>query len=394
MASRMTVVYINEPLPKSWTSFIFMLGPTPRLAIDGTSPPSWRPEGLAILDAIDYDGVVFIPETRDDVFQHSYDDQIEQEEQALNLADVILAYMPREMLLMPALTSNDEWGVWKTLDPARLVFGAPSWAVKVKYQKYYAEKLHIPTFDTLEETCRAALDKIGDTNGQLRTGGERSVPLHIWRTPSFQNWYADLQTAGNRLESARVEWVFRVGKRKERIFFWALHVDIYITAEDRHKVNEVVIGRPDISTILLYERKEPVSDSRIVVVQEFRSPVSNSEGYVYELAGGSSWDASHNPLDIAAEECAEEVGLHLAPKRFIEHQKRQIAATTLYHRAHLFSAALTTDEMDGVEKNSHVVRGVEADTERTWARVFTFNELLSSTSVDWSMIGMISSVLR
>jgi hypothetical protein len=390
----MTVVYINEPLPKSWESFIFLLGPTPRLQGDGTSPPSWRPEALAFFEAMGYDGVIFIPETRDDVWKHNYDDQIEQEERGLNYADVIVAWMPRELTLMPAFTSNDEWGVWKTLDPARLVFGAPSWAVKVKYQKYYAEKFHIPVFNTLEETCRAALVKIGNTNGKLRSGGERSVPLHIWRTPSFQNWYADLQAAGNRLESARVEWVFRVGKTKERIFFWALHVDIYIAVEDRHKVNEVVIGRPDISTILLYEQKEPVTESRIVMVQEFRSPVSNADGYVYELAGGSSWDAAHNPLDIAAEECAEEVGLHLAPERFIEQQKRQIAATTLYHRAHLFSAALTTEEMDEVENNSHIIRGVESDTERTWARVFTYGELLAGTTVDWSMIGMIASVLR
>lgn len=394
MTSKMTVVYINEPLPKSWTSFIFLLGPTPRLGADGTSPPSWRPEALAYLDAMGYDGVVFIPETRDDVWKHNYDDQIEQEERGLHYADVIVAWMPRELTLMPAFTSNDEWGGWKMLDPAKLVFGAPSWAVKVKYQKYYAEKFHIPTFDTLEETCRGALNKIGNTNGQLRTNGERSIPLHIWRTSSFQSWYQNLIAAGNRLDDARVVWVFRVGPKLQIILFWALHVDIYIAAEDRHKMNEVVIGRPDISTILLYERKEPILESRVVIVQEFRSPVSNPAGYVFELAGGSSWKQNQDPFTIMVDECAEETGVQLSPGRFVQHEARQLAATTVSHRAHLFSAELTSREMDVVAQNADVVRGVEKDSERTWARVFTYGELLAETTVDWSMIGMIASVLR
>jgi Nucleoside 2-deoxyribosyltransferase like len=387
----MKVVYANQTPPQSWSSAIFLAGPTPRA---DTTLPSWRPEALKLLQETGFSGVVFVPESEDGSWQHSYDDQIEWEEMGLNFADVILFWIPRDLEQMPAFTTNDEWGAWKKQDPMKLVLGTPKHAPKVRYQRYYAEKQNVPTHDSLEATCVAALAKLGDTSNTLRTDGERSIPLHVWRTSSFQNWYRNLVEAGNRLESAKVEWVFRVGPTQQFVFFWILHADVYIAAEDRHKTNEVVIARPDISTILLYERRTPVRDSRIVVVKEYRTAVSNGAGYVFELAGGSSWKANQNPFEVAVEECHEEVGLHLMPDRFSRHQTRQVAATVLAHRAHLFSAELSKAEMDEVAKNTHVVRGVEEDTERTWAIVMTYGELLDTTNVDWSMLGMVASVLQ
>lgn len=396
MTARMTVVYANQTPPASWASSIFLAGPTPRAE---TTLPSWRPDALKYLEEIGYTGVVFVPEDENGAWLHSYDDQIEWEEMCLNFADVIIFWIPRELEQMPAFTTNDEWGAWKKQDPMKLVLGTPPDAPKVRYQRYYAEKHNIPTFTSLEDTCYAAFEKNSTDpylpfQRSMRSGGERSVPLHIWRTSSFQSWYQNLIAAGNRLDDARVVWVFRVGPKLQFILFWALHVDIYIAAEDRHKMNEVVIGRPDISTVMLYERKESVLDSRIVIVKEFRSPVSNAVGYVFELAGGSSWKQNQNPFEIMVDECAEEAGVHLSPDRFVHREARQLAATTVSHSAHLFSAELTTAEMDAVEQNANIVRGVEKDSERTWAQVFTYRELLESTTVDWSMLGMIASVLR
>lgn len=390
----MQVVYANQIPPDSWTSAIFLAGPTPRNEPGRPSAASWRPEALRTLEELEYDGVVFVPETEDGIFKHDYNDQIEWEELCLNLADVILFWIPRELDTLPGFTTNDEWGYWKAKDPMRLVFGTPPNAPKVRYQKYYAKKYQVPMHETLRATCAAALEKVGDTSGISRKNGERSVPLHIWRTAGFRNWYRNLTAAGNRLEDARVEWVFRVGPAKQFVFFWVLHVDVYIGAEDRHKTNEVVICRPDISTILLYEPRSPICESRIVVVKEYRSPVSNNAGYVFELAGGSSWKEDQNPLQIAVEECHEEVGLHVTQERFVTHQSRQLAATTLYHQAQLFSAQLNSEEMDEVERNSNVVRGVVEDTEQTYALVMTYGELMEDTNVDWSMLGMITSVLK
>jgi hypothetical protein len=42
-----------------------------------------------------------------------------------------------------------------------------------------------------------------------RTGGERAVPLAVWRSEPFQRWYATRRTAGCRLLDARVEWYER-----------------------------------------------------------------------------------------------------------------------------------------------------------------------------------------
>ena len=49
----------------------------------------------------------------------------------------------------------------------------------------------------------AALAMIGV--GAERRGGERGVPLHVWRTATFQAWYAAARAAGHRLDGARLE---------------------------------------------------------------------------------------------------------------------------------------------------------------------------------------------
>ncbi|MFC8867293.1 hypothetical protein ACFUAC_06495 [Streptomyces sp. NPDC057148] len=50
----------------------------------------------------------------------------------------------------------------------------------------------------------AALRAVG--RGSRRTGGERAVPLVVWRSERFQRWYATLRSAGCRLLDARLEW--------------------------------------------------------------------------------------------------------------------------------------------------------------------------------------------
>ena len=128
----------------------------------------------------------------------------------------------------------------------------------------------------------------------MREHGETNVPLHIWRTVTFQNWYKDLKSAGNVLKKARVQWIWRSyeksksnandsAERKWFPFLWALHVHIHITSENRDKEHEVILSRNDISAVVLYKRGKTVEDTQVVLVKEFRSAVSNSDGYVWEL---------------------------------------------------------------------------------------------------------------
>src|SRR3989344_6490668 len=116
----MQIVYALEPLPETINKSIFLAGPTPR----SQDIKSWRPEALAILEKLSYDGVVFVPESRNGQWQESeYVNQIEWEEYCLNVADCIVFWIPRAMDTMPALTTNIEWGVW--CNSGKAVLGVP-----------------------------------------------------------------------------------------------------------------------------------------------------------------------------------------------------------------------------------------------------------------------------
>ncbi len=382
----MEVVYAKEKAPEGYTKSLFLAGPTPRDAWVS----SWRPEALAILEASGYDGVVFVPEARDGKWAKGYEDQVEWEEKHLNMADCIVFWVPREMNTMPALTTNTEWGVWQ--DSGKVVFGAPEHAEKVRYQIYYANQFKVSISSSIEDTIRSALSFIGE--GVLRSGGERDVPLFIWKTPHFQAWYSAQKNAGNRLDGARVVWTFRVGPNRNFVFFWALHVDVFIASENRNKTNEVVLSRPDIATVVMYRRAVTLEETTVVLIREFRSPAATVDGYVWEIPGGSSFKPKGNPLELAAAECEEETGLSVDPTRVSFHNVRQLVATLSAHKAHVFSVEITSEEVAALEEQKGIPHGVLEDTERTYVEVTTLGEILKQNKVDWSMLGMILSVIN
>ena len=234
----MDIVYAGEEAPQIIRKSIFLAGPTPREPnFLLSSPPSWRPTALKWLAQNGFeDGTVFVPEPNPKRGKwEDYSDQIEWEEKHLHMADCIVFWVPREMQRMPGMTTNVEFGRW--YESGKVVLGSPIGVPKMRYLEYYAHKFHAWIGYTLEETLRyAVLNHIGLV-AIPRTGGEREVPLHIWRTPSFQKWYKAQKDAGNRLDGARVVWTFRVGPLKDIVFFWALHVDVFITKENRHNEN-------------------------------------------------------------------------------------------------------------------------------------------------------------
>ena len=381
----MQVVHAHEAPPEVLTRSIFLAGPTPR----DPDTASWRPEALRLLAARGYDGVVFVPEPRDGRWEREYHAQIAWEEAHLHMADVVLFWVPRELPRMAGLTTNDEWGAHR--HTGKVVFGAPPGAEKVRYQQYYAERLHVPSAASLEATVAAALELVGE--GAPRRGGERSVPLHVWRTAAFQAWYAAQRGAGHRLDGARLEWLCRSGPGRRWLFLWALRVDVHIPREARNKTNEVVIGRPDVAAVLMYDRDPDPLQTRVVLVREFRSAARNSSGMVLELPSGSSFDDSLPPLQVAAEEVHEETGLRVAAARLRPAGSRQVAATLLGHHAHLFSVELTADEMAWLVAHQGEPRGAGA-SERTYVEVRRVGELLDGDELDWSTLGMILTALR
>ncbi len=391
----MIVVYAQQPFPTEVTRSIMLCGPTPR---DKANVASWRPEALQLLASLGYDGHVFVPELEEETTWSSdmYLPQVAWENEALNRADCILFWIPRDMApdsfgypKMGALTTNDEWGTWKSSGKA--VLGIPPNAKHTGYQKWHGEEWHVPQAETLADTVLLALTKVG--NGARRLNGECEVPLLIWNYRPFQDWYAAQLAVGNRLDGARVHWNFRVGKDKSIPFLVALHVNVFIASENRNKVNEFVVMRPDVSSVLLWKRGASLLESEVVLVREFRSPVRNSVGFVYELPGGSSKANIQDTIKVAIEEVHEETGFELEASRLRQHTSRQLASTLITHCSTLFSYEMTTEEMNRVRADEGNVHGIEEDSERTFSHVMRVGDIVGGKLVDWTTLGQIFQVI-
>jgi 8-oxo-dGTP pyrophosphatase MutT (NUDIX family) len=384
----MRVFHAGGPLPEEITHSVFLMGPTRRARYGPAE--SWRGEAIRILEGLGFAGEVFVPEPSDGRWADDYSEQVAWEDAALRRADRILVWLPRDMATLPGLTTNDEWGYWKGRDPARLVLGAPPEAASVRYQQHYARQLGVPICESLAEACRLASEGCG----ARRAGGECQVPLHVWRTDAFQAWYAAQKHAGNKLCAANVEWVFRIHNRL--VLYWALHVDVYVAVEGRHKANEVILGRPDIACVVLFRRGRDLPDTEVVLVREFRSPAQTSDGFVWEVPGGSSFRVGEEPRAIAAMELEQETGLLVVPQVLYRHEGRQVAATLSVHKAHVFSTELTEEEMAALRAREAADEryGQAAEGEVTSVRVRKVRDILTDDRVDWGTVGMILSVLQ
>lgn len=154
----MTPVFALQPLPKS----IFLAGPTPRDA----SAQSWRPEALAILETLGFDGQVFIPENATWLPHDTHEDgQVPWEWEALSLATVIVFWVPRVLDHMPALTTNVEFGLFA--NSGKVVLGYPQTAAKMKYLDRLAQRFHVPVFDSLHATLMAAVAQTRQSFGSV-----------------------------------------------------------------------------------------------------------------------------------------------------------------------------------------------------------------------------------
>lgn len=392
----MTVVYALDPLPETISQSCFLAGCTPR----SSEVPSWRPEALRYLEEAGYEGVVFVPEAR---AENPWDEknwapQVEWERLCLNVADQIVFWIPRNMETMQGLTSNVEFG--RYIADNKVVFGAPTEAVHVKYlEKMLLDDAHTHRNYTLESTIYEAVDNINllvsKITSTTRSGGSRYVPLHIWTTPMFQSWIAAQEAVGNRLDEAKLLWVFRMPKAQS-VFSYVLWVKVWIEAEQRYKENEFCLARSDISTVVMHGPVGvDIRDAEIVLVKEFRSPVRNSDCMVHECAGGSSLKPNQNPLQVASDEVHEETGIILSPDRIKRVGVRQLISTLSTHQAHAYVAELTSTEMvqaKQVAKNQ-TTHGVTEDSERTYLEVLTLGDMLKSDTVDWSNVGMIVQAL-
>lgn len=387
------IVHVPEPTPSVLKKSVFLAGPSPRQGTD----PYWRPEAIEALRQAGFDGTVLIPLSRNSAEAIDFQTQAEWERAHLRLADVIAIWCPRDIDKLPGFTTNVEFGEW--LHSGRLLYGRPEEAPNVRNldlcYRSRNRKLKPPynrPATSLVELARLCVESLGD--GAERTAGDRAVPLLNWRTHQFQAWYHDLIAAGNRLDDAEVLWLFQIPEANNFVFSFALKVKVWVSKEERHKENEFVVSRSDISVLCAYfpdPQSHELLDTKIVLVREFRSPGRTADGFVHDLPGGSSFKVTNNPTSVAASELKEETGLQLEPSRFEKIAQRQIAATFGTHKAHLFAVKLTAAELQQLEsrETTNSTFGVGSESELTYLEIRTIRQILRNDLVDHACVGMI-----
>lgn len=141
----MKVIYAGESLDNLERS-VFLAGPTPR---DGSV--GWRPSALDLFEHVGFDGTVLVPEPVGGwEVGVDYSHQIDWEYEAMEKADIVMFWIPREMKKMPAMTTNFEFGYWIAKDPTKMRVGWPSYAEKMRYFEHKTEKYGIEVFPMLK----------------------------------------------------------------------------------------------------------------------------------------------------------------------------------------------------------------------------------------------------
>jgi 8-oxo-dGTP pyrophosphatase MutT (NUDIX family) len=392
----MQLVFSDQNFPTLIAKSLFLAGPSPRR----TEQLDWRHAAISYLDSIKYNGHVFIPIPKNKFYgendspEWTYDNQIHWEETARQLSDLIVFYVDRTIdrnfkdLGMPGFTTNVEFGL--DFYSGKIVYGRPTTADKCNYLDTICKNTNKPIFDNLSKLIDFSVAQLG--LGSIRENGEIYIPLFIWKTLQFQDWYANLKLAGNRLENAKL--LHHVKFSNQMVFCYLLSVNIWIEKEQRYKSNEFVFSRTDISSVVAYYPTP--SDIKIVLVKEFRSPVNNSQGYVYELPGGSSVNENVNPQMNAQHELSEEIGLTIDDfNRFKLVATRQLMATLSSHKAHVYSIKLTLDEIIQLEnyQKSNKTFGLQTDTEITSVEVVNLSDIFQYP-LDYSMLGMIYEAIK
>lgn len=162
----MRIIYVGDEEEKVAGKSIFLAGSTPDIL---SRRKSWRGEAIEILSELGFDGVVFVPERLvfftgeklpEDVFKGLYEEQIEWEEEHLKRATCIAFWIPRDLKKMTGFTANIEWGRWE--NSGKIVFGAPVSAAKIRYIRYYAKKLNIPSAFSLRGTMLLATKMVDE----------------------------------------------------------------------------------------------------------------------------------------------------------------------------------------------------------------------------------------
>ena len=388
----MQLIFSDMNMPSTVTKSIFLAGPSPR----NRHAWDWRKDAIKILQEINYNGTVFIPapqnlfyNNQQNDFQWSYDNQIAWEIKGRKIADKIVFWIPRDIKgQMPGFTTNVEFG--EDISSEKIVYGRPNYAEKCKYLDLKCQLEQIKVYNNLKEMLSETSKILG--SGSFRQKGEVNVPLFIWKSYQFQQWYKSLLDNGNILHDINVIQTNFVSNKKH-LFGFTIEPKIWLEKENRFKAKDRVHFRTDISSILAYY---PQSDGSfdMVFVEEFRPSVRNKLGRVLELPGGSSFsDISFE--NNAIQELFEETGVKINDLKRIKFiSSRQMVATQMSYINHLFCVELQFDEFQFLkqQEKNNIANG-ENQHEKTFVKIINSNNI-QTNDFDYCNLGMIYEVLN
>lgn len=155
------IIHILESIVPGEKNSIYLAGPTFRNG--GGDKISWRGKALEILNLLDFDGIVYVPEYKNNTqpAEWTYSRQIDWELDAMKESGVILFWIPRDLENLPAFTTNIEVGEW--LKSKKIVAGAPIGAPKNEYIQERCSRLNIHWSVTIENCVNTALRKLKES---------------------------------------------------------------------------------------------------------------------------------------------------------------------------------------------------------------------------------------
>lgn len=151
----MNVVYSDQDVEFIGKS-IFLAGPTPR----SPNVKSWRPDALAVLHKLGFKDTVFVPEYRSWETKFDYMRQVEWEWEGLENCDAIAFWVPRDLITMPAFTTNVEFGSY--VRSGRAYYGRPDGCSGNSYLDWLYEKVtKCKPKKTMDDLFSQIIDKLG-----------------------------------------------------------------------------------------------------------------------------------------------------------------------------------------------------------------------------------------
>jgi hypothetical protein len=107
----------------------------------------------------DFPGTVFVPESPDgELDPRFYEDQLAWEWDALEIATLIVFWVPRNLTTLPAFTTNIEFGMY--WNSGKILAGAPNDAPKNEYLRALARRGNVPWFNNLHGLLAQAVIRI------------------------------------------------------------------------------------------------------------------------------------------------------------------------------------------------------------------------------------------